>query len=104
MKDNVNHPSHYQGLKEKCGIEVIDITRHFDFNTWNALKYILRAGLKEEEWMTLDEKKIEDYRKAVWYLQDEIANVLTKPKEECIVWEKKDCWTCLFFDECTKTK
>ena len=31
-EDMVNHPSHYTWLKEKCGIEVIDITRHMDFN------------------------------------------------------------------------
>lgn len=26
--DSVNHPAHYTWLKELCGIEVIDITRH----------------------------------------------------------------------------
>lgn len=26
MVDNVNHPSHYTWLKDKCGVEVIDIT------------------------------------------------------------------------------
>lgn len=26
--DSVNHPKHYTWLKELCGIEVIDITRH----------------------------------------------------------------------------
>ena len=38
--DKVNHPSHYTWLKDKCGIEVIDITRHMDFNLGNAIKYI----------------------------------------------------------------
>lgn len=41
MKDNVNHPQHYMWLKEKCGIEVIDIVRHLDFDTGNAIKYLL---------------------------------------------------------------
>nr|DAH00044.1 MAG TPA: Protein of unknown function (DUF3310) [Crassvirales sp.] len=31
--DNVNHPPHYTWLKDKCGIEVIDITRHMDYGT-----------------------------------------------------------------------
>ena len=44
--DQVNHPSHYTWLKDKCGIEVIDITRHLDFDLGNAIKYILRAGKK----------------------------------------------------------
>ena len=30
--DKVNHPSHYTWLKDLCGIEVIDIIRHMDFN------------------------------------------------------------------------
>ena len=40
--DNVNHPQHYTWLKELCGIEIIDITRHMNFCCGNALKYILR--------------------------------------------------------------
>ena len=30
--ENVSHPSHYTWLKDKCGIEVIDIIRHLPFN------------------------------------------------------------------------
>ena len=47
--NRVDHPSHYCWLKELCGIEVIDITRHLDFDLGNAVKYILRAGRKSEE-------------------------------------------------------
>ena len=71
-EDKVNHPSHYTWLKEKCGIEVIDITRHLDFDTGNAVKYLLRAGHKSEEGMTDKEKTIQDLEKAVWYMQDKI--------------------------------
>lgn len=39
--DSVNHPAHYTWLKELCGIEVIDITRHMNFCCGNSLKYIL---------------------------------------------------------------
>ena len=71
-KDNVNHPSHYTWLKEKCGIEVIDITRHLDFDSGNAVKYILRAGHKSEKVYSNKEKQIEDFKKAIFYLNDKI--------------------------------
>ena len=63
-EDKVNHPSHYTWLKDLCGIEVIDITRHMDFDLGNSLKYILRAGHKSEEGMNSREKEIEDLKKA----------------------------------------
>lgn len=77
----VFHPPHYTWLKEKCGIEVIDITRHLDFDTGNALKYILRAGHKDEEGYTTAQKEIEDLQKAVFYLNDRIEQ-LKKEQEE----------------------
>lgn len=73
--DNVNHPSHYTWLKDKCGIEVIDITRHLDFCLGNAVKYILRAGLKNEEGMSKVEKEIEDLEKAIFYIKDRIEQI-----------------------------
>ena len=71
-EDKVNHPSHYTWLKDLCGIEVIDITRHMDFNLGNSIKYILRSGHKREEGYTDKQKTIEDLKKAVWDLNDEI--------------------------------
>lgn len=73
--NNVNHPSHYNWLKEKSGIEVIDITRWLDFDLGNAIKYILRSGHKEDSSMTIIDKTIEDLEKAIWYLQDEIKTL-----------------------------
>ena len=70
--DNVNHPPHYTWLKDKCGIEVIDITRHMDFDLGNVVKYVLRQGLKSEEGMSNKEKALEDLKKARWYLDDKI--------------------------------
>jgi hypothetical protein len=70
--DRVNHPSHYTWLKEKCGIEVLDITRHLDFNTGNAIKYLLRAGHKTEDGISDTDKQIEDLRKAIFYIKDKI--------------------------------
>ena len=75
--DRVSHPKHYTWLKDKCGVEVIDITRHMDFCLGNAVKYLLRAGHKTEQGYTDREKTIEDLRKAVWYINDKI-NQLTK--------------------------
>lgn len=75
--DKVNHPSHYTWLKDLCGIEAIDITRHLDFNLGNSIKYILRSGHKKEEGYTDKQKTIEDLKKAIWYLNDEI-NMLKK--------------------------
>lgn len=81
MTDNVNHPNHYFWLKDKCGIEVIDITRHLDFDLGNAIKYILRAGRKQDSAISDVEKEIEDLRKAVWYINDKI-NQLSKINKE----------------------
>ena len=72
MIDNVNHPKHYTWLKGICGIEVIDITRHMDFNLGNAIKYILRSGHKSDAAMSDNDKTIEDLKKARWYIDDKI--------------------------------
>ena len=76
-KDNVNHPSHYSWLKDKCGIEVIDITRHLDFDLGNAVKYILRAGKKQDASLNGIEKTVEDLKKAIWYINDKIKQLET---------------------------
>lgn len=62
MHDPVNHPKHYTA--HKSGIECIQITRHFNFCLGNAIKYIWRADLKNDA--------VEDLRKAIWYIQEEI--------------------------------
>ena len=74
--ENVSHPSHYTWLKDKCGIEVIDITRHLDFDLGNAIKYILRAGRKPiiNESLSDDflRAAIQDLKKALFYINDKI--------------------------------
>ena len=74
-EDKVNHPSHYNWLKKLAGVEVIDITRHLDFDLGNAVKYILRAGRKTEEGYDNKTKTIEDLKKAVWYINDKIKTL-----------------------------
>ena len=74
--ENVSHPSHYTWLKDKCGIEVIDITRHLDFDLGNAIKYIFRAGRKPiiNENLSDDflRAAIQDLKKALFYINDKI--------------------------------
>lgn len=64
--DPVNHPDHY--TRHPSGIECIQITRWFNFNLGNAIKYIWRANLKSSD-------PRQDLRKAIWYLNDEIARI-----------------------------
>ena len=74
--ENVSHPPHYTWLKDKRGIEVIDITRHLDFDLGNAIKYILRAGRKPiiNENLSDDflRAAIQDLKKALFYINDKI--------------------------------
>jgi hypothetical protein len=63
-EDMVNHPSHY--TSDPSGVECIDIVRHRNYNIGNAIKYLWRAGLKNED------KQIEDLKKAIFYINDEI--------------------------------
>lgn len=60
----VDHPSYYQGK-----IEVIDFIedKKLGFNLGNCVKYISRAGKKNPD------KRIEDLKKARWYLDREIS-------------------------------
>jgi len=65
VKDNVEHPKHY--TSHPSGVECITITRHMNFNLGNAMKYIFRAGLKND--------CVEDLEKAIFYLKDEINRI-----------------------------
>ena len=60
MNDPVNHPSHYTA-HPIC--EAIDICEHLSFNLGNAVKYLWRAGKKEDF--------AEDIKKAAFYLRRE---------------------------------
>jgi len=63
MSDNVNHPSHYNAGK----IEVIDFIedQNLNFCLGNCIKYICRAGIKNNN-------PKEDLEKAKWYLKREL--------------------------------
>ena len=61
-KEMVDHPSHYNQ-----GIETIEYIESWsmNFNTGNVIKYVTRAGYKND--------RLEDLKKARWYLDREIA-------------------------------
>ncbi len=65
-QEAVNHPKHYN--EHPSGIECITIVRWMNFNLGNAVKYIWRVGLKSDN-------PIQDLRKAIWYLEDEIKKL-----------------------------
>lgn len=73
MSDVVEHPSHY--TSHPSGIECIEITRHHNFPVGNAIKYLWRAGLKQEEGKDQVDKQIEDLRKAKQYIDFEIESL-----------------------------
>jgi hypothetical protein len=56
----VNHPPHYNA-HPAC--EAVDLCEELSFNLGNAVKYLWRAGQKGD--------RVEDIRKAIWYLERE---------------------------------
>lgn len=72
--EQVSHPSHYSWLKDLCGVEPIDICRYFGFSIGNALKYLMRKDKADGD-KTKTEKRVEDLRKAVFYIEDEIKRL-----------------------------
>tara|TARA_R110000868_G_scaffold50875_3_gene161994 strand:- start:7076 stop:7519 length:444 start_codon:yes stop_codon:yes gene_type:complete len=66
-KEMVNHPAHYGGGDNP--LEVIKIIDHYNlpFSLANTIKYILRSDKKAN--------KLEDLKKAAWYLQHEITKL-----------------------------
>lgn len=71
-KEQVNHPSHY--CQHPAGIECISVIRNYVCDIANALKYLWRAGLKEEMGKDDIAKEIEDLKKALWYIRDYSVN------------------------------
>lgn len=67
-KESINHPDHYGG--EENIYEVINVIRAWElnFSLGNVIKYLARAGKKDQI------TRLEDLHKAMWYLQEEINN------------------------------
>jgi hypothetical protein len=70
VHDPIN-PHHYTG--HPSGVDCADITEHFSFCLGNVIKYVWRAGLKSKD-------RIEDLRKARWYLDREITRLEQESK------------------------
>ena len=69
LTETVDHPPHY--LAHPSGVECIEIAEAYPFNVGAAIKYLWRAGLKGGT----HEKRVEDLRKAAWFVQREVARV-----------------------------
>lgn len=72
MEQAVDHPAHYGGADDPYEtIKVLEAwltpEQASGFRIGNAIKYISRAGKK-------DENRLRDLRKAAWYLNREIEN------------------------------
>jgi DNA-binding transcriptional MerR regulator len=82
QNDPVMHPSHYTSGH----IEVIDFItdQQLDFCLGNVVKYVSRAGKKEEQGKTISEKQIEDLRKARFYLNYKIQELEEKNKIDLV--------------------
>ena len=65
LTDAIN-PSHYQLPNN---LQAIDLTEQYNFNLGNALKYILRAGNKQNNPLK------QDLDKAVWYINRENSRI-----------------------------
>ncbi|GAA2917080.1 hypothetical protein GCM10020221_11490 [Streptomyces thioluteus] len=65
IHDPVASPAHYTGFSN--GAEPIDIAEHLNYNRGNAVKYLVRAGRKDDE--------EQDLRKALFYLMRELKRM-----------------------------
>lgn len=70
VEDVINYPKHYTSYT--LAAEPILICEHLSFCLGNAVKYILRAGLKGSP-----EKELEDYKKAEYYIVRESTYVVS---------------------------
>jgi hypothetical protein len=70
-KEMVNHPNHYGG--EDNTYEVIKVCEAWDLDKdaylFNVVKYVARAGKKDQT------KELEDLKKAAFYLNRKIKNL-----------------------------
>jgi len=70
-KEMVNHPNHYGGAENNY--EVIKVCEawglDYDAYLFNVVKYVARAGKKDQT------KELEDLKKAAFYLDRKIKNL-----------------------------
>ena len=66
MQSKIDHPKHYGGDEVYETIKVIEAWG-LGFHLGNAVKYISRAGKKDD--------RLQDLLKARWYIEREIARM-----------------------------
>lgn len=76
MTEAVNHPPHYNSSQASCPcgqpIECLSVVRHMNFNLGNVIKYVWRHEYKGG---------VEDLKKALFYLKDEIDRLSSENKD-----------------------
>jgi len=72
MNDQVKHPNHYNSGK----IEVIEAIEDWNlgFHLGNCVKYVARAGKKDQV------KTTQDLEKAIWYIRRKIEILKDNPR------------------------
>ena len=70
MTDIINHPAHYELIGS---FECIELTRLYDFDWGNAIKYVWRHEMKHPG----AAGALEDLGKAAWYVHDAMEHGIT---------------------------
>lgn len=86
--DMVGSPPHY--TSHPSGVEAIAITEHMNFCVGNAMKYLWRAGLKNDA--------IEDLKKARWYVDREIQRLEKRAAQAAPEPDVRGCAACAHRD------
>lgn len=73
----VDSPHYYQSTRD---IECIDVVENLSFCRGNAIKYLWRAGSKDDE--------LQDLYKAKWYVEREIARLESRPDKDISMIDK----------------
>ena len=75
INDSVNHPNHYcEGRKYEPWDVIVDW--ELDYLTGSAVKYLSRAGRKDQN------KEVEDLRKAVAYIEKRIEVLESRKSDD----------------------
>ena len=70
----VEHPLHYGGADNPYEAIKVSETRKADINRGTTLRYLCRCG-KKTIGGSAEEMRLEDLKKARWYLDREIQNI-----------------------------
>lgn len=103
--DAVNHPAYYTKenvLQLEC-IDVIEVmvaelTGITSFLLGQVVKYCYRTGCKKEQGLSDKEKQIQDYEKALWYLE-KLSQYTAIPRAHYRELEKRACIYSICLDK-----